>query len=144
MYSNVWVFPVWLLVLIVCIDAKYKNLSDVYKVLTITVFMIISLLEGVRLYLGYLGNLAGKIPELASFWLISALIQLPLEAFLLFDSDTLSPFTETVVNSIMIFLVVTEIMTATIALRSLADHRAKRFYLAQLYGIEDSPSNGHR
>lgn len=138
-------------------------MTDVYKFITIAIFIVISVLESIRLYLGYLGNLAEKvvylnfkldwlkiginikniyistqIPELASFWLISTLIHFPLEMVLLFDSQTKSHVSETVANGIMMFLLVTEIVTATIALRNSANHHAKRFYVAQLYGIDDS------
>lgn len=40
---------------------QYYYLTDVYKVITIAVFIVISTLESLRLYLGYLGNLAEKV-----------------------------------------------------------------------------------
>lgn len=83
-------------------------------------------------------SLSLQIPELASFWLISTLIHFPLEMFLLFDSKTRPHLSETITNGIMAFLLVTEIITATVALKKSADHHAKRFYVAQLYGIDDS------
>ncbi|XP_011066885.1 PREDICTED: transmembrane protein 17B-like isoform X2 [Acromyrmex echinatior] len=138
LYFNVWMYPVWFFIIFINLDAKYYYLTDVYKFITVAVFIIISVLEGIRLYLGYLGNLAEKIPELASFWLISTLIHFPLEMFLLFDSKTRPHFSEIIINSIMAFLLVTEIITATVALKKSADHHAKRFYVAQLYGIDDS------
>ncbi|XP_012228165.1 transmembrane protein 17B [Linepithema humile] len=138
LYFNIWVYPLWFLIILVNLDAKYYYLTDVYKFITIAIFIVISILESIRLYLGYLGNLAEKIPELASFWLISTLIHFPLEMVLLFDSKTKSHVSETVANGIMMFLLIIEILTATVALRKSADHHAKRFYVAQLYGIDDS------
>ncbi|KAL6422969.1 hypothetical protein ACFW04_010459 [Cataglyphis niger] len=137
LYFNVGIFPLWFAIIIVNLDAKYYYLTDVYKVITIAVFIVISTLESLRLYLGYLGNLAEKIPELASFWLISTLIHFPLEMFLLFDSKTIPHLSETIANGVMSFLLVIEIITATIALKQLANHHAKRFYVAQLYGIDN-------
>ncbi|XP_032673858.1 transmembrane protein 17B-like [Odontomachus brunneus] len=137
LYFNVWVYPLWLLVILVNLDAKYYYLTDVYKFITVAVFIVLSILEGIRLYLGYLGNLGEKIPELASFWLISTLIHFPLEIFLLVDKKTKPHLSETIANSIMMFLLVIEIITATIALKRSADHHAKRFYIAQLFGIDD-------
>jgi len=58
--------------------------------------------------------------------------------FLLFDSETRPYLSETITNGIMVFLLVTEIVTATVALKKSADHHAKRFYIAQLYGIDDN------
>ncbi|GAB1865135.1 Transmembrane protein 17 [Camponotus japonicus] len=137
LYFNVGIFPLWFVVIIVNLDAKYYYLTDVYKVITIAVFIVISTLESLRLYLGYLGNLAEKIPELASFWLISTLIHFPLEMFLLFDNKTIPHLSETIANGVMSLLLVIEIITATIALKQLANHHAKRFYIAQLYGIDN-------
>ncbi|XP_015181117.1 PREDICTED: transmembrane protein 17B-like isoform X2 [Polistes dominula] len=116
---------------------NYFQLTDVYKFITVAVFLLISVLECTRLYLGYLGNLDEKIPELASFWLISTLIQFPLELFILLDSRTMLNFTEQIINSVMIFFLSIEIIFGTIALKNSAYHHAKRFYIAQLYGIED-------
>ena len=36
----------------------------------------------VRLYLGYLGNLGERVPELAGFWLLTILLQLPMQVFI--------------------------------------------------------------
>ncbi|XP_015605499.1 transmembrane protein 17B [Cephus cinctus] len=137
LYFNIWLFVPWFLITVCCLDMKYYRLSDLYKFATITVFIVISVLECARLYLGYMGNLAEKIPELAGFWLISTLLQFPLEMFLILDGGTMPLLGEIVVNGIMLFLLVTEIITGTMALKHSADHHAKRFYLAQLYGIED-------
>ncbi|XP_003400170.1 transmembrane protein 17-like isoform X1 [Bombus affinis] len=133
LYVNLWLFPVWLLITVVNLDAKYNNLTNVYKLLTIAIFLILSIFESLKLYLGYLGNLTGKIPELTTCWLISILIQLPLEAFLLFDRGIPSHYSETFINSFMVCLLLIEIITGTIALMNLADHRAKVFYLMHLY-----------
>lgn len=40
---------------------QYDYLTDVYKFITVAVFIVISILEGIRLYLGYLGNLTEKV-----------------------------------------------------------------------------------
>jgi len=72
---------------------------------------------------------------LASFWLISTLIHFPLEMFLLLDNKTKPHISEMIANSSMMFLLLAEILIATIALKRLADHHAKKFYVAQLYGM---------
>lgn len=57
--------------------------------------------------------------------------------FLLLDTETKPHISEIIANSIMMFLLSLEIITATVALKKSADHHAKRFYIAQLYGIDD-------
>ncbi|XP_026674424.1 transmembrane protein 17A-like, partial [Ceratina calcarata] len=133
---NLWVFPVWLLIIIINLDAKYYELTNVYKLVAVAVFLVLSIFEILKLYLGYLGNLGGKIPELASCWLISILIQFPLEMFLLCDHGMLPNSTEIFINSFMVCLLLIEIITGVIALKNLADHRAKVFYLTQLYSTQ--------
>ncbi|KAI4500869.1 hypothetical protein M0802_004080 [Mischocyttarus mexicanus] len=137
LYFNVHFLPIWFFIGVISLDYKYFQLTDVYKFITVAVFLLISVLECTRLYLGYLGNLDEKIPELASFWLISTLIQFPLELFLLLDSRTMLNFIEQIVNSVMVFFLSIEIIFGTIALKNSAYHHAKRFYIAQLYEIED-------
>lgn len=137
LYFNVWFYPVWIWILLCSLDAKYYKLGDVYQFISVAVFIAVTILEGVRLYLGYLGNLAVKIPELASFWLISTLLQLPLELFLIFDTKNIPDLSEKIANTLAIVFLLGEIITGTMALRNLADSHAKRFYIGQLYGVED-------
>ncbi|XP_076388535.1 transmembrane protein 17B isoform X2 [Megachile rotundata] len=133
LYVNLWLFPAWLLIVIVNLDAKYNNLTSIYKLITVMVFSISSISEVLKLYLGYVGNLSGKIPELASCWFISILIRFPLEMFLLLDRGILSEFSEILVNRVMIFVLSIEIVTGVLALKNLANYRAKTFYLLQIY-----------
>lgn len=65
------------------------------------------------------------------------MLQLPLEMFLIFDRKTIPELDEKIANYIAIFFLLVEITTGTMALRSLADSHAKRFYIAQLYGVDD-------
>ena len=44
-----------------------------------TVLVATTIIEITRLYLGYLGNLTEKVPELAGFWLLTVLLQLPMQ-----------------------------------------------------------------
>ncbi|XP_053995655.1 transmembrane protein 17B-like [Hylaeus anthracinus] len=132
LYVNLWIFPIWLSIAIISLDAKYNSLTNIYKLLMVAVFLILSISESLKLYLGYLGNLGGKIPELTSCWLILMLIQLPLEIFLLFDQGTLLRDSEVFINLFMTCFLLVEVITGTIALKNLADQRAKTFYLAQL------------
>lgn len=79
-----------------------------------------------------------QIPELASFWLISTLLQLPLELFLVFDKNSIHQSNERLFNGIALGFLNIEILAGTIVLKKSADHHAKRFYMAQMYGIEDT------
>ncbi|XP_043267448.1 transmembrane protein 17B-like [Venturia canescens] len=136
LYTNVWIFCIWFLISLASLDSKYFHLSSLYKFITIAVLIVYSVFECARLYFGYLGNLADKIPELASFWLISTLLQLPLILFMLLDGKTMPFLIERIAHGCMLVLLIIEIVTGTIALKKTADHHAKRFYTAQSYGID--------
>ncbi|NWU51981.1 TMM17 protein, partial [Dromas ardeola] len=55
LYFNVYYFPVWFL-----LQLKYQLLPQHYQFLLVAAFLILSLAEGSRLYLGYVGNLQEK------------------------------------------------------------------------------------
>ncbi|XP_074983326.1 transmembrane protein 17 isoform X3 [Caretta caretta] len=85
LYFNLYFFPFWWVSSVVMLQLKYPVLPDYYKFILVTVIVLVSLIEAIRLYLGYMGNLQEKVPELAGFWLLSLLLQLPIILFLLFN-----------------------------------------------------------
>ena len=87
LYLNVIYFPCWLGVTIMVTSVKFHLLNYLYKFVLVTILVAVIIIEVVRLYLGYLGNLTEKVPELAGFWLLTILLQLPLQGFLLFNTD---------------------------------------------------------
>lgn len=40
---------------------QYPALPDYYKFILVTVLLLMTLIEGIRLYLGYVGNLQEKV-----------------------------------------------------------------------------------
>ncbi|NXV25399.1 TMM17 protein, partial [Rissa tridactyla] len=60
LYFNVYYFPVWFLAEGMMLQLKYQLLPQHYQFLLVTAFLILSLAEGSRLYLGYVGNLQEK------------------------------------------------------------------------------------
>ncbi|NXH78316.1 TMM17 protein, partial [Hydrobates tethys] len=60
LYFNVYYFPVWCLAEGMMLQLKYHLLPRHYQFLLFAAFLILSLAEGSRLYLGYVGNLQEK------------------------------------------------------------------------------------
>lgn len=72
---------------------KFSLLNYLYKFVLVTILVAVMIIEVssspssprspssqvVRLYLGYLGNLGERVPELAGFWLLTILLQLPMQ-----------------------------------------------------------------
>ncbi|TKS73212.1 Transmembrane protein 17B [Collichthys lucidus] len=89
LYFNMWFFPLWWISEIVMLQLKYPALPDYYKFILVTILIMMTLIEAIRLFLGYAGNLQEKVPELAGFWLLSILLQFPLILFQLFNEAIL-------------------------------------------------------
>uniref|UniRef100_A0A8D0KTZ0 Transmembrane protein 17 n=2 Tax=Strigidae TaxID=30459 RepID=A0A8D0KTZ0_STROC len=132
LYFNVYYFPVWCLAEGMMLQLKYHLLPWHYQFLLVAAFLILSVAEGSRLYLGYVGNLQEKVPELAGFLLLSFLIQLPLLLFLLTDSRVILLPLELAVHSLLLAFLVAEMAAAFLALKTMSKQLAAQFYLRQL------------
>uniref|UniRef100_A0A8C3T3N4 Transmembrane protein 17 n=1 Tax=Chelydra serpentina TaxID=8475 RepID=A0A8C3T3N4_CHESE len=131
LFFNVFYFPFWCLSEGIMLALKYGLLPCYYQVLLVAAFLILALAEGLRLYLGYIGNLQEKVPELAGFLLLSFLIQLPLLLFLLTDEHIIRLPLETAVHIIYLVFLASEITAAFFALKVMTRQLATQFYLKQ-------------
>ncbi|XP_074777480.1 transmembrane protein 17B-like isoform X4 [Athene noctua] len=110
LYFNVYYFPVWCLA---------EGMLLLLKFLLVAAFLILSVAEGSRLYLGYVGNLQEKLPLLL---------------FLLTDSRvTLLPL-ELALHSLLLAFLIAEMAAAFLALKTMSKQLAAQFYLRQLKG----------
>ena len=117
---------------------KYHLLNYLYKFVLVTILVAVIIIELVRLYLGYLGNLTEKVPELAGFWLLTILLQLPLQGFLLLNTDLILVPIDTAAGSVMMALILSELVTGFLALRNITRHQANKFHLQQFISSTDS------
>ncbi|XP_048370969.1 transmembrane protein 17B-like [Sphaerodactylus townsendi] len=136
LYFNIFYFPFWCLSEGLMLELKYNLLTTYYQVLLTGAYLMIILMEVLRLYLGYIGNLQEKIPELAGFLLLSFLIELPVLLFLLTDKGTIRLPLETAVHLILLLFLTSEIAVAFFALKGMTRQLAMRFYLKQ---FEEEP-----
>ncbi|XP_065173637.1 transmembrane protein 17-like [Atheta coriaria] len=111
LYFNVIFFPIWLIVIALLLYDKYACYNSFTKFVIITIIVTIVIVETLRLYLGYEGNLQDKIPELAGFWMLSVLLQLPLQCFLLFNPHFRLNILDIVVQSTMCTLLTTQVIS---------------------------------
>ncbi|KAG7467963.1 hypothetical protein MATL_G00137800 [Megalops atlanticus] len=108
LFFNLCFFPLWWVCEVVMLHLKYPVLPDYYKFILITVLIIMTLIEAIRLYLGYAGNLQEKVPELAGFWLLSLLLQFPLVLFQLFNEAILIQPLERGVHIVLALFLLTQ------------------------------------
>ncbi|NXH13759.1 TMM17 protein, partial [Bucco capensis] len=142
LYFNVYYFPLWWLVTVVMLHLKYPTLSDYYKFILVTILILASLLEVIRLYLGYLGNLQEKVPELAGCWLLSLLLQLPIILFLLFNDNLKNQPVEQAVHAIFTLFLTFQIIAAFLTLRRMVNKLTAHFHLLQFDQLQEHPLPG--
>ncbi|KAE8742767.1 hypothetical protein FOCC_FOCC011695 [Frankliniella occidentalis] len=132
LYFNVLIFPFWILISIIMLYLKYEYLTTIHRFILILIIVCLTTIESIRLYLGYLGNLSEKVPELAGFWVLSIVLQLPLHLLLLFSPPMWPLPAESAIESVMLVLLLSQLMTGFFALRKSALHQARRYHLAQI------------
>ncbi|XP_057599193.1 transmembrane protein 17 isoform X1 [Hippopotamus amphibius kiboko] len=131
LYFNTYFFPLWWVSSIMMLQMKYSILPDYYKFIVVTIIILITLIEAIRLYLGYMGNLQEKVPELAGFWLLSLLLQLPLILFLLFNEGLTNLPLEKAVHIIFTMFLTFQVVSAFLTLRKMVNQLATRFHLQE-------------
>ncbi|KAM4618876.1 transmembrane protein 17B [Polymixia lowei] len=131
LFFNMWFFPLWWISEVVMLHLKYPALPDYYKFILVTVLVLMTLIEVIRLYLGYAGNLQEKVPELAGFWLLSVLLQFPLIVFQLFNEAILILPLERGVHIVLALFILTQALSGFVALRQMVRHTESQFHLRQ-------------
>ncbi|NWS58165.1 TMM17 protein, partial [Chunga burmeisteri] len=139
LYFNVYFFPFWWLSTVVMLHLKYLVLSDYYKFILVTIMILASLIEVIRLYLGYMGNLQEKVPELAGFWLLSLLLQLPIILFLLFNESLKTQPLERAVHIIFALFLTFQVIAAFVTLKRMVNRLATDFRLHEFSQLEGQP-----
>ncbi|KAJ8002957.1 hypothetical protein DPEC_G00164350 [Dallia pectoralis] len=137
LFFNMSFFPLWLISEVVMLHLKYPVLPDYYKFILTTIVILMTLIEAIRLYLGYTGNLQEKVPELAGFWLLSLLLQFPLILFLLFNQAVLTQPLEIGVHIILALFILTQAISGFAALRGMVRHKESHFHLQQFNGVQE-------
>ncbi|XP_072444105.1 transmembrane protein 17-like isoform X1 [Chiloscyllium punctatum] len=144
LYFNVFFFPFWWTSEVTMLQLKYSLLPGYYQWLLLMAVTILTLIECVRLYLGYMGNLQEKLPELAGFWLLSFTIQLPIILFFLTDRSIIILPLEQTIHILYLTFLVFELIVGFQALRQMTNHFATRFYLQHFQKPEHSQQNKMR
>ncbi|XP_069089151.1 transmembrane protein 17 isoform X1 [Pleurodeles waltl] len=142
LYFNAFYFPFWWLCDVVILQLKYSILPDYYKFILVTVLILVSLIEAIRLYLGYTGNLQEKVPELAGFWLLSLLLQLPLVLFLLLNEGLEPQPLERATNIVFALFLLFQVVSGFITLKHMVNHLATRFHLRDFDRLEGGIDRG--
>ncbi|XP_070807685.1 transmembrane protein 17B-like [Pituophis catenifer annectens] len=135
LYFNVFFLPFWCLSEAVMLELKFSLLPLYYQCLLVAAYLTIVGVESARLFLGYVGNLQEKVPELAGFLLLSFVIEMPVLLFILTDHQVIRMPLEMAVHGVLLCFLTSEIVAASFALKDMAKHLARQFYLMQFEGL---------
>lgn len=75
-----------------------------------------------------------QVPELAGFLLLSVVIEMPVLLFILTDQQVIRMPLEMAVHGLLLCFLTSEIVAASFALKGIAKHLARQFYLMQFEG----------
>uniref|UniRef100_A0AAQ6IGD7 Transmembrane protein 17A n=1 Tax=Anabas testudineus TaxID=64144 RepID=A0AAQ6IGD7_ANATE len=136
LYFNMFYFPCWWFSAVFMLEVKFYYLPGYYQALLITGMILLTVIEAVRLYLGYIGNLKEKVPELAAFWLLSFMFQLPVLLFFLTDEGIIILPLERAIHSLYLLFLLAQILASFLALRTMTRKLTLLFHLRQFGKVE--------
>lgn len=123
----------WFIAAVTSLYYEFDYLSTIHKTLSTLSLILITPIEGLRLYLGYSGNLKDKIPDFAGFWILSTFLQFPMQLYLSLAAPQIQKFVlawsmEIITTGLLAF----EIVIAFFAIKARSRERAQLFHLQQL------------
>ncbi|VDK34792.1 unnamed protein product [Dibothriocephalus latus] len=141
LYFNAFYAPFWFIGTMICFIIEFEFLSQIRKVVGIAVFLTYIFTEITRLYLGFIGNLAEKVPELAGFWLLSLLIQLPGIFYLLLDTGLILSSFERTIHAVEATFVILETTTGFFVVKLMVQNQAVKFYTLTQGAVPEDLTN---
>ncbi|KPP60215.1 transmembrane protein 17A-like, partial [Scleropages formosus] len=123
LYFNVFFFPFWWISAAVMLELKL-NLNGMINIKQYIASSQFDILPGY--YQGVL------VPELAGFWLLTFLLQLPILLFFLTDNGIIILPLERAMHSLYLVFLLSEILAALQALRVMTRKLTLQFHLRQL------------
>ncbi|XP_008334464.1 transmembrane protein 17A [Cynoglossus semilaevis] len=142
LYFNTFYFPCWWLSAVSMLEVKFHHLPQYYQALLITGIVLLTVVEVVRLYLGFIGNLEEKVPELAAFWLLSFIFQLPVLLFFSTDEGIIILPLERAVHFLYLLFLLAQILASFLALRTMTRKLTLLFHLRELGTVESFHRSG--
>ncbi|XP_078391993.1 transmembrane protein 17B-like [Cetorhinus maximus] len=138
LYFNLYFFPFWCVSEIVMLELKYYAVSAYYRIVLWVLLILISWVEIIRLYLGYIGNLQEKVPELAGFWLLTLLLQIPMTLFGMSNPHLVELPLDYGVNIIYLAMLGTESLLTFRTLRHMVKQLELRFHMTHFDSLEET------
>lgn len=137
LYFNVQYSLFWGLITLSLMVFKenYLEVNTAYRVLSPLLLSVWFMVEPLRLFFGYVGNLQEKVPQLTGFWLFTLIPQLPITFFFIValplrvnGTSIQLPF-ERAGSIILMCFVFTEAVVGYYALRRMVQSQVLKFHM---------------
>ena len=152
MHFNIYYGLFWgLLVLATMIFREsYLPTNSSYLVLCPLILSVWCMVEPVRLYLGYVGNLQEKVPQLTGFWLLTLIPQIPLAFFFIVaepisfspvansNSIPLQLSSDLASSIILLIMYIQEAIVGYVALRNMVRSQVLKFHILNIRSARDA------
>uniref|UniRef100_A0A8R1E2M2 Uncharacterized protein n=1 Tax=Caenorhabditis japonica TaxID=281687 RepID=A0A8R1E2M2_CAEJA len=126
-YFNLCIYPMHFINLCLSLYFKHKLLSVTYQVIAFSACLVHLGSEGVRLGLGFYGNLAENMSALFGFLITTIIIQIPLTVFLVSNSAFLNLPLEFVFYIMIVIFSAFQTVFAIQALKKTADREVSKY-----------------
>ncbi|KAM3723892.1 Transmembrane protein 17B [Dirofilaria immitis] len=126
LHYNVCLVPFWAIGLIVGFVSKMHYLSVTHVIILSTLLFITIVVEFIRLFLGYYGNLGEKISALSGFWVASVILQVPIATFSILNINIPLPVERILYLYHAIFLFI-EIIAGFLVIRKISRYQMAKF-----------------
>lgn len=95
------------------------------------------MMESIYSFIFLIFHNSNQVPELAGFWLLTVLLQLPLILLLLFNTDALLLPLERAIHIVKALFVVSEVIVGYFAIRIMVNYQVTKYHLQQFTALDE-------
>ncbi|KRX53357.1 Transmembrane protein 17B [Trichinella sp. T9] len=135
-YFNAYFAPCWVTAHLYTLFQKplhlqYSTLDGTQKSILIIAHIVMIVVEIVRLYLGFVGNLSengsDSVPKLAGFWITTLMLQFPMMIYQSISSDLNALPLERAVDGLQTIFLIFELIIGFFAVKRIAKFQYSKF-----------------
>ncbi|KAL1283405.1 Transmembrane protein 17B [Trichinella pseudospiralis] len=130
-YFNAYFAPCWVTAHLYTLFQKYSTLDGTQKSILVIAHIVMIVVEIVRLYLGFVGNLSENgsfsVPKLAGFWITTLMLQFPMMIYQSISSDWSALPLERAVDGLQTIFLIFELIIGFLAVKRIAKFQYSKF-----------------
>ncbi|CDW59066.1 transmembrane protein 17 [Trichuris trichiura] len=126
-YFNAYFAPCWLVGHVYTLVQKYELLDVTHRSIVLALHLLMVVVEMVRLYVGFLGNITENVSQLSGFWIATLLLQLPMCLFFTFSGGLISLPLDIGIDVVQVAFLLFELVVGIFAIRKMSRVQYSRF-----------------